>query len=275
MSKEVLLPSLEKGFRPDGRALDQFRQIKIELDVSKSAEGSARVRFGETEVIAGVKLAVELPYADFPDQGKLSVNAELLPISNPEFEFGPPSLWAIELARVVDRGIRESKAIDFNTLCLNKGKEVWSIAIDICTINDSGNILDASALAALAALQCAYFPKYENGIINYLERTNKRLELNHFPIQVTVYKIGNYFLIDPTHEEEKVIDARLSFTFMENGKICAIQKGGDEALAFEEVMQMLDLAKAKSEELRKILKAATVIPETHKHQKIVPYDGES
>src|SRR3990172_2219494 len=115
--KESLLKYLNKGLHFDGRKLTEYRDVSVEYGVSKSAEGSARVRIGRTEVIAGVKLSVEKPYPDTPDSGNLMVNAELLAMSNPAFETGPPGDQAIEIARVVDRGIRESKAIDVKKLC--------------------------------------------------------------------------------------------------------------------------------------------------------------
>src|SRR3989344_5883638 len=100
----------ESGVRLDGRKLTDYRKpLTVEYGVSKTAEGSARVKMGETEVIVGVKAEVTEPYPDTPDEGSIIVGAELLPLSNPDFDLGPPCIEAIELARIVDRGIRESK----------------------------------------------------------------------------------------------------------------------------------------------------------------------
>src|SRR3989338_2540572 len=146
--------------REDGRNFDQYREpISVEYAVSeKSAEGSARVTIGDTVVVAGVKLELSKPYPDTPDEGSIMINVELLPLSSPEFEAGPPSINSIELARVVDRGIRESKAIDFKKLCIKPGEQMWTVIIDIYPINAAGNLFDACALAALAALRDAKFP---------------------------------------------------------------------------------------------------------------------
>ncbi|MBU3941692.1 MAG: RNA-binding protein, partial [Nanoarchaeota archaeon] len=134
--KDHILDFLEKGIRFDGRKLDEYRPIKIERGFSENAEGSARVTIGDTEVLAGVKMSIMEPYPDTPDEGTMMINVELLPLSNPDFEPGPPGIQAIEIARVVDRGIRESKAIDTKKLCLKKREKVWSITVDICPIND-------------------------------------------------------------------------------------------------------------------------------------------
>jgi exosome complex component RRP42 len=207
------------------------------------------VKFGATEVIVGVKMGVETPYPDTPDQGNLMVNAELLPLSSPEFESGPPGIQAIEIARIVDRGIRESKAIDREKLCIEAGEKVWSVMIDICTINDAGNLIDAAALGAVAALKTTKFPKYEDGAVNYDEHTDN-LPIAKEPITVTVCKIGDNILVDPLHNEEGAIDARLTTAIMKDGTICAMQKGGSTPLTIEEIDKMVEIAQKNAKELR-------------------------
>jgi len=245
----------DKGIRFDGRKFDEYREITVETDISKSAEGSAKVKIGETEVIVGVKFELGTPYPDSPDEGTIMVGAELLPMSNPDFESGPPSIGAVELARVVDRGVRESKVIDFKKLCVEKGEKVWIVLIDIMTINVDGNLFDAAALGAMIALKNAKFPKIEDDKVNYKELTKNKLPLSKKdPVSVTVCKVGENFLIDPTYEEEKVIDARLTVATTNEGKICAMQKGEVEALTLEDIEKMVELASKKCDELRKYIK---------------------
>ena len=234
---------LEEGKRFDGRKLDEFREIIIETNVSKKAEGSARVKIGKTEVIAGVKLDVGTPYPDSPDKGNLSVAAELLPLSSPRFEPGPPRFEAIELARVVDRGIRESKFIEFEKLCIKKGEKVWTVFIDIYSINDDGNLIDAAAIASVVALKEAKMPKYdeETEKVSYGEWTTKKLPLSkNVPIAITVHKIGKSLVVDPSKEEEDVSDVRMTVG-SHDGVIASIQKGNSESLTFEEIGEILDI----------------------------------
>lgn len=244
---------LTKGVRYDGRKATDFRPIHIETGVSASAEGSAMVSVGNTQVMVGVKLALEKPYPDRPDEGNIMVNAELLPLSSPEFEPGPPGIFAVELARVVDRGIREAHAIDVHKLVLTRGEKVWSVAIDVCTMNDDGNLIDASALAALAAVRDAVFPVYADEKVDYKHKTDKKLPLTVQPLAVTVYKIGTFLIVDPQPDEEKVMEARLTITTTEEGKICSLQKGGDQPLTIDEIDQMAGIALDKAKQLRKLL----------------------
>jgi exosome complex component RRP42 len=250
---------LKKEQRADGRALDEYRKdIKIEYGVSsKNAEGSARVKIGETEVIAGVKLEVGKPYPDVPDKGSISVNVELLPLSSPEFESGPPDQNAIELARaVVDRGIRESDAIDFKALCIKEGEEAWFFMIDAYSLNNSGNLADAVGLAALAALKDTKYPKYDakKEKVDYKEKTNKGVVLKELPIAVSILKIDDKYIVDPSLEEEGEMDARLTITTIDDGRICAMQKGGEGSLTVEDIEKMVELATKKGKELRKLFK---------------------
>jgi len=255
--KAHLLQHLASGKRYDGRSLLEWRPIKIEVDVSKSAEGSARVIVGRTDIMAGVKLGCEKPYPDTPEQGNLMINAELYPLSSPNFEPGPPNEQSIEMARVIDRGIREAKCINVKDLCQKAGEKVWSVSVDVVTINDDGDLMDAGAIAAMAALRTARFPALKDGVVDYGERTTTPLPLKNNPIAITVYMIDKYFVIDPLPEEEEAMDARLTITVTEDGLIRAMQKGGATPLTAEQIDSMVGIAADKAPELRKILISAT------------------
>ena len=245
---------LEKGIRVDGRKFLDVRDVMVETGVSKNAEGSARVKIGETEVLAGVKMNVGVPYPDSADQGILITGAELLPLSSPEFESGPPSVWATEVARVVDRGIRESKMIDMKKMCIRKGELVWTVFLDIYTINDAGNLIDASALAAVAALKSAVFPKLDGDRVLFGEFTKDKVPLTKTPVNCTIFKVEDSFIVDVLSEEEKVASARLSVSVGEKDEIYAMQKGGDEGLLIEEADGMVGAAQEVSKVYRESLK---------------------
>ena len=243
MTGDRIRKYLQEGKRFDNRKLDEFREIEIELGVSKNAEGSAKVKIGKTEVLVGVKMSTGEPYPDSPDKGNLMVTAELLPLSSPRFESGPPKFPTIELARVIDRGIRESKFIDFEKLCITKGEKVWTVMVDIYSINDDGNLLDAAGIGAIAALKDAKIPKYdkkEEKII-YGEKTKDSLPLSkEIPIAITAHKVGNNFIVDPTREEEDVSETRVTMG-SSDGTISSIQKGSENSLKLEEFDNILDL----------------------------------
>jgi exosome complex component RRP42 len=248
LTKRRIIEYLNEGKRFDNRGLLEYRPITIETGVSKNAEGSARVRIGNSEVLAGVKMGVSEPYTDSQDQGTMMVAAELSPLASNKFESGPPSIVAIELARIVDRGIRESGFIDFSKLCIKEGEAVWTVFLDIYPINHDGNLIDASVLAAIAALKTAVFPKYdkEKNKVLYGEFTDKKLPLTEaMPLTMTFHKIGSNLIIDPTIEEEETADARLSIAMSRPEKkkdlvINAMQKGGETALKDKDIDYVLE-----------------------------------
>jgi len=246
---------IDSGKRLDGRSLTEYREFKVEEGVIEKAEGSARVFLGNTQILVGVKVETGEPFPDTPNEGVMTVNAELVPLASPVYEPGPPDETSIELARIVDRGIRESKAIDTEKLCIEAGKKVFVVFVDVYVLNADGNLIDASALAAMAALMNTKMPNYEikDGELK-LKQGYSPLPMRSHPITVTVGKIKDKLLIDTGAEEEAVIDARLSIAINDEGNICAIQKGLSGYFTQQEIIEASKLAREKAVELRKKLK---------------------
>jgi len=256
VTKKRIEKYLSEGKRFDERKPEEFRELVIETGVSKKAEGSARVKIGKTEVIVGVKLGLAEPYPDSPDKGNLMTTAELLPLSSSRIQLGRPGIDSIELGRVIDRGIRESKFIELEKLCIKEGEKVWNVFIDIYSINDDGNLLDAAGIGAVIALKQAYLPKYDEkeDKVTYEPTKNKIPLAKEITFPVTIHKVGNNFLVDPTKEEEDITKSRVTIGF--NGKnISSMQKGKEGSLSVEEFGNALDIAeKAWTEVFKKIEK---------------------
>lgn len=233
------------GKRTDGRALKETREIKIERGIINTAEGSARVNYGGTDIIAGVKMGVGEPYPDSPDEGVLTTGAELMPIASADFESGPPREHSIELARVVDRGIRESKAIDLKKLCIAPSEKVWILYIDIQILDYKGNMFDAATLSAISALTDTVIPaeRFEVG-------EDRSIEINHFPVACTVSKLGNNLIADPDIDEESISSARLTVTTDENGDIRAMQKGNNGHFTLDELKTAIEMALKVNQDIR-------------------------
>ena len=256
--KAQMVGMIADGKRIDGRSLDQLRPLKIETGLIQKANGSARVTLGNTQVIAGVKIATGTPFPDTPDKGLLVVNAEILPMSSPYAEPGPPSEEAIELARVVDRGIRESEMVDLTRLCLIPGKSVITVFVDCNIMNVDGNLFDATSYAVVAALRTSKMKKYvvkdekvegtEEWVPVPVERT---------PVSVTMARIGDRMVVDPGTEEEASMDMRITITTDDDGNICASQKGEASTISPEQVLSAVDTSIRLGKEVRKqILEAA-------------------
>ena len=254
--KDFVGELLSKGKRSDGRGLMDYRKMDIEVNPIDQANGSARVRLGKTDILVGVKFGIMEPYPDSPDDGVLMVTAEQHPLASKRFEAGPPSEDSIEFSRVVDRAIRESETIDTSKLVIKSGEKVWAVFVDLFPINDDGNLFDAATLGAMIALKNAVFPKYDAKAdkIEHKERTKEKLKLSQVPIMCTFEKLGDTLFLDATQDEEDVSEARLNIATIENGAVCAMQKGRVQGLTEEEVNDAVKEAIAKGKALRKELK---------------------
>jgi exosome complex component RRP42 len=262
IDREFIADLLKKGERLDGRAFNEYRELQIEANVVPAkAEGSSLVRLGDTSVVAGVKVLVGEPYPDSPDEGVIMVTAEMSPIASPLFELGPPKEDAIELARIVDRGVRESNMVDAKGLCIEEGKKVYMVFADVYPLEYDGNLIDASSIAVNVALLTTKFPemKVEE---KHLVATGeiKSLPVTNIAVEHTVVKIGTNLILDPILKEEFVQDCRLTMAIDEKNNFTALQKGGGTGAMslglMEEAMDMaLDAGKIMREKIDAAVKA--------------------
>lgn len=253
VTEDFIKDLLVKGTREDGRDLVSYRNLTIATNVIPNAEGSAQVDFGRTRVLCGVKLGVGEPMPDKPNEGNLITGAELLPLASPTYETGPPTPEAIELARVVDRGIRAAKVVDPAKLFIEEEK-VWEIFIDIYVLNYDGNLFDASTLAATTSLMSARMPKYENEEV-IREGNLGKLEINNIVTSCTYAKLGKHIIIDPDGNEEAYMDSRVTMANDES-VLRAMQKGASGSFTFRELDDLINMTFNKSKDLRSAIKRA-------------------
>lgn len=252
IKRDYVLSKLKDGERIDGRKMDEFRKIEIKTGMIEKAEGSALVKLGNTQVVVGVKLQPGEPFPDTPDRGVIIVNAELVPLASPTFEPGPPDETSVELARVVDRGIRESEAVDLSKLCIEAGKKVWIVFVDIHALDDDGNLLDASSIAAISALLNAKVPakRFDIG-------EDYRLPVQDLPVSVTSLIVGDTFLVDPSRDEMSIGENTLTVSVDKNDNVVAMQKSGgyllSESLLEEVVDTSIRVGKKIREEILKVV----------------------
>ncbi|XP_024962418.1 exosome complex component RRP45B-like isoform X2 [Cynara cardunculus var. scolymus] len=257
--KKFIETALLSDLRVDGRRPFDYRKLSISFD------GSSEVQLGNTRVMGFVTGQLVQPYRDRPNEGTLAIYTEFSPMADPSFEAGRPGESAIELGRIVDRGLRESRAVDTESLCVISGKSVWAIRIDLHIIDNGGNLVDASNVAALAALSTFRRPECtlgENGqeVIVHPPEAREPLPLiiHHLPVAVTFAFIGkeNVVVIDPTHHEEAVMGGSMTATLNTNGDVCAIQKAGGEGVLQSVIMQCLRIASVKAGDITSKIKSA-------------------
>ena len=259
LKKNQIIGLLNEGNRIDGRKFDEPRQLTIDTGVIPKAEGSARVRLGDTEVVAGVKVQVEKPFPDTGDQGMLICTAEILPIAHPDVETGPPGPPVVELARVVDRGIRESHMLDMKKLVIEQNKSVIGIFSDNSVTDHDGNLFDACSYASTAAILSSKIPKYEmkDELPTVVEGEFDDPPITTIPVSVTMARIGEHIVVDPNSDEWMIMDARITITTNSDGNIVALQKGGSDGFTYEQLVKCSEISISVGSKIREIIKQST------------------
>jgi exosome complex component RRP42 len=260
LRKQQMWEAISKGKRLDGRNLDEIRPIEAEVNVIRKANGSSKVNLGNSEVVAGVKVETGRPFEGLENKGALILSAEILPTASPYIEPGPPDEETIELARVVDRGIRESEMIDLDKLVLVPGEIVYTIFVDCSIINADGNLFDATSYAVVSALISSKIPIFKVQDGKVIDSGDvQEPPLTTIPISITAARVGDTVILDPTAEEEACMDARITITTNSNSDFTAVQKGSTGAFTLEQLKKTAEAARIKGIEVRSKIKELTNI----------------
>lgn len=137
----------ENGIRLDGRGIDDYREIHIKLDRGE-ATSTSEVHLGNTYVITVITGEIVTPYPDRPVEGMLQFSAHV----STKAELAGLTQW--ELTRMLERSIKESEAMDTESLCIVGGERVWQINCAVTVVDGSGgNVIDACMLSVISALK--------------------------------------------------------------------------------------------------------------------------
>lgn len=249
---------LIENLRVDGRAFDEFRELKIQFG---SDWGSCHVALGKTQVLAQVSCEVQVPKSTRPSEGILYVNLELSPLAAPQFEVGRPSDLSVQLNRLLEKCIKDSKAVDLESLCIKVNEKVWAFRVDCNVLNDEGNIVDAASIAALAALAHFRRPDVtcdgEEVIIHtYAQRDSIPTVIHHYPVCVSyaIFNNGDIILADPTLLEDQVSEAQLTIGLNSYKELCGFHLAGSAMMSPEQILQTTNRAATRANTVISLIK---------------------
>ncbi|KAL4230579.1 Exosome complex component RRP45 [Mactra antiquata] len=221
------------------------------------------VNIGDTRVMAQVSCQVVEPKQARPADGTLYINVELSPMACPSFEPGRLSDFGVEINRLLERCLKESRCIDTESLCIVAGEKVWEIRVDVHVINHDGNLVDGCSIAAIAAIAHFRRPDItvsgdEITIHPASERDPVPLSVHHMPICVSFafFEQGKYLLVDPTDKEEKVMDGRMIIGMNKHREICTLQITGQMLLLKDQVLRCSNIAVVKVTEITELIHKA-------------------
>ena len=207
-------------------------------------------------VLCVVTAEIVEPRADRPTEGLLQFYTELSPMAAPDIRPGRQSDKAIEIGRVLERGLRESKAIDTEALCILAGKKVWSVRVDMHVMDHDGNLVDCANLAAVAALRNFRKPEVvvtgETVVVFAPEdRAPTGLSMNHLPLCISFcfFEDGELMVLDPTVKEEEVGEGTMILAQTVHRQLCGIKKSGSPHLTVDQIKQCTEIAAVKVGEI--------------------------
>ena len=218
--------------RPDGRAVDQLREIRFETGIAPHALGSVLVSFGDTRVICAASIDERVPgwmRAQKVEGGWMTAEYSMLPYStldrkSRDISRGKADGRTIEIQRLIGRSLRA--VFDLKKLT---GKTIW---IDCDVLQADGGTRTASITGAYVAAQFS---------IKRLIAADKLAE-NPFNEAVAAVSVGVYRntpILDLNYPEDKdaTVDANLVMTSL--GKYVEVQSSGEEATFSREEMDTL------------------------------------
>ena len=221
--------------RPNERAVNQPRPIKITRHYTKHAEGSVLVEFGETKVICTATVEDSVPrFLKGQEQGWVTAEYGMLPRSTHsrmqrEAAKGKQVGRTMEIQRLIARSLRAM--IDLKAL----GER--SITLDCDVIQADGGTRTASITGACVALIDAV-----NGLI--AEGTLKTNPIKGLVAAISVGIVEGEAVCDLEYVEDSVAQTDMNVVMLEDGRMIEVQGTAEgEAFSHEELLKLLDLAK--------------------------------
>ena len=304
--------------RTDGRTPGESRPIQLSYHRNHNIS-ECTIQLGQgTKVTSCVTCYLIPPMnsIDRPNDGLITFSVDLSPMSYMGFEYSQPSSTSTSssnnnnttssggmgliqnekqkqlsnrILRILERTLIHGGAIDVESLCVQSGKWVWRLHIDVTVLDYGGNVIDACVLSAVAAMR--HFRKPEVQIIteeeeeddnnnnnNEVDKDNNivteglhvlhsdekeptPLPLHHTPLTMTFALFSDptgvtttvSALIDPSDREELVMNGNVTFSFNKYGEICSLDFAGGCELKPRQLIQCSKLAKVKCVELCNML----------------------
>ena len=186
--------------------------MELELDIVSHAAGSARLRLANTDVLVGVKAEIDVPKPEKPNCGKIEFFVDCSANATPDFEGRGGDDLAMEISNIMAKAYTSQQTFNLEALCIMARQQCWKLYVDILILECGGNLFDAVSLATKAALFNTRIPRVstammDGGSVDLILSDDPydcdRIDIETVPLLVTMCKIGDHCIVDPSAEEEK------------------------------------------------------------------------
>jgi ribonuclease PH len=227
--------------RPSDRKLDELRDVSIETDVTKHAEGSCMIKMGETHVICTATVEDRVPpFIKGTGQGWITAEYGMLPRSTGsrmrrEATSGKQGGRTVEIQRLIGRSLRAG----VDRLSLGERQ----ITIDCDVIQADGGTRCASITGGWVALRIAVDKLLKSGILS-----NDPLISPVAAVSCGIYAGQPVLDLDYSEDSEAGVDG--NFIMLENGKMIETQISAEGATySRDDLNSLIDLAEKGASEL--------------------------
>ena len=228
--------------RANKRKHDVLRDIEVDVDINKNAEGSALIKFGNTHVICTASIENNVPvWMRGSNQGWVTAEYGMLPRSTNErmrreAARGKQSGRTLEIQRLIGRSLRQS--VDLKYL---KDK---MITVDCDVIQADGGTRTASVTGGCIALFLA--------IKNHL---NEHRAIKQHIAAVSVGILNDQPILDLDYDEDSTAETDLNLVMNENLEVIEIQGTAEKnPFTIEQLDKMISIGSKAINQLIKIQK---------------------
>jgi exosome complex component RRP43 len=92
---------ISNSTRPDGRRVDEARQVDVQLNPLKNCFGSATAKIGSTIVTCGIIAEIAEPLPTVPNEGFIVPNFDLPALCCSRFRPGPPNQQTQQISQQI------------------------------------------------------------------------------------------------------------------------------------------------------------------------------
>ncbi|MBY6064521.1 ribonuclease PH [Pseudidiomarina sediminum] len=234
--------------RPSGRTAQQIRPVTITRNYTRHAEGSVLIEFGDTKVLCTASVDRNVPrFLKGKGQGWVTAEYGMLPRSthsrmDREAARGKQGGRTVEIQRLIGRSLRA--CVDLAALGEN------TITIDCDVLQADGGTRTASITGACVALVDALNWMRKEGLV----KTNP---LKGLVAAISVGIYNGHPVADLDYPEDSKAETDMNVVMTEAGKLIEVQGTAEgEPFSFEEMNDMLDLARHAIRELMDLQKQA-------------------
>jgi len=234
--------------RPSGRVFDQLRTVSLEPNVSKYAEGSCLVKFGDTHVLCTASVDTSVPrFLKNTGLGWVTAEYGMLPRSthsrtDREAAKGKQTGRTQEIQRLIGRSLRAVT----NRAAMGE----MQVKVDCDVIQADGGTRTAAITGSFVALHLAFQHLMEIGAL-------KAMPLEDHVAAVSCGIHQGSPVLDLDYAEDSAAQADANFVLTGNGGLVEIQgTAEDKPFAEAQFLELLALARKGIGELVALQKAA-------------------